>query len=144
MTKDRLRRYRDLLAEKVQLEQQLETIEGVLHNPKIQQLKQTPRASSKGNPTEDLIAKHLELVDLYQDKLTGLAVEQLAIEEEKELISLIENNALSNSGLINPMTSLNPPIMSLTLFSFKCDAISVNPNTYVLADKYIIKGLNKP
>lgn len=94
MTKDRLRRYRDLLAEKVQLEQQLETIEGVLHNPKIQQLKQTPRASSKGNPTEDLIAKHLELVDLYQDKLTGLAVEQLAIEETIERLPIRERNVL--------------------------------------------------
>lgn len=94
MTKDRLRRFRDLLAEKVHLEQQLETIEGVLHNPKIQQLKQTPRASSKGNPTEDLIAKHLELVDLYQDKLTGLAMEQLAIEEAIERLPVRERNVL--------------------------------------------------
>lgn len=94
MTKDRLRRFRDLLAEKVHLEQQLETIEGVLHNPKIQQLKQTPRASSKGNTTEDLIAKHLELVDLYQDKLTGLAMEQLAIENAIERLPIRERNVL--------------------------------------------------
>ena len=94
MTKDRLRRFRDLLTEKVHLEQQLETIEGVLHNPKIQQLKQTPRASSKGNPTEDLIAKHLELVDLYQDKLTGLAMEQLAIENAIERLPIRERNVL--------------------------------------------------
>ena len=94
MTKDRLRRYRDLLAEKVQLEQQLETIEGVLHNPKIQQLKQTPRASSKGNPTEDLIAKHLELMDRYRDKLAELTMEQLAIEEAIERLPNRERNVL--------------------------------------------------
>lgn len=94
MTKERLRRFRDLLAEKVHLEQQLETIEGVLYNPKIQQLKQTPRASSKGNPTEDLIAKHLELVDLYQDKLVGLAMEQLAIENAIERLPIRERNVL--------------------------------------------------
>ena len=94
MTKERLRRYRDLLAEKKQLEQQLETIEGTLHNPKIQQLKQTPRAPSKGNPTEDLIAKHLELLDRYRDKLAELTMEQLAIEEAIERLPIRERNVL--------------------------------------------------
>lgn len=94
MTKERLRRYRDLLAEKKQLEQHLETIEAALYNPKIQQLKQIPRAPSQGNATEDLANKHLELMDRYREKLAELTMEQLAIEEAIERLPNRERNVL--------------------------------------------------
>lgn len=94
MTKERLRRYRDLLHEKQQLEQQLETIEGALYNPKIQHLKQTPRAQSQGNATEDLANKHLELMDRYREKLAELTMEQLAIEEAIERLPFRERKVL--------------------------------------------------
>lgn len=94
MTKERLRRCRDLLKEKKQLEEQLETIEGALNNPKIQQLKQTPRAPAQGNAVEDLIAKHLELLDCYRDKLAELTMEQLAIEEVIERLPTRERKVL--------------------------------------------------
>ena len=94
MTKERLRRYRDLLAEKKQLEQHLETIESALYNPKIQQLKQTPRAPSQGNATEDLANKHLELMDRYREKLAELTMEQLAIEEAIERLPFRERKVL--------------------------------------------------
>lgn len=94
MTKERLRRYRDLEAEKKLLEQQLETIEAALYNPKIQQLKQTPRAPSQGNATEDLANKHLELLDRYRHKLAELTMEQLAIEEAIERLPNRERNVL--------------------------------------------------
>lgn len=94
MTKERLRRYRDLLKEKKQLEKQLETIEAALYNPKIQQLKQTPRAPSQGNATEDLANKHLELLDYYRDKLAELAMEQLAVEEVMERLPARERKVL--------------------------------------------------
>lgn len=94
MTKERLRKFRDLLKEKKQLEEQLETIEATLHNPKIQQLKQTPSAPSQGNHTEDLIAKHLELLDRYRDKLEELTMERLAIEEAIERLPTRERKVL--------------------------------------------------
>ena len=94
MTKERLRRYRDLLLEKKQLDKQLETIEAALFNPKIQQLKQTPRAQSQGNATEDLANKHMELLDYYRNKLAELAMEELAIEESIERLPFRERKVL--------------------------------------------------
>lgn len=84
MTKERLRKYRDLLKEKEQLDQQLETIEAALYHPKIQRMKQTPGAPSPGNATEDLTLKHLELLERYRGKLAELTLEQLAIEDAIE------------------------------------------------------------
>lgn len=81
MTKERLRRFRDLLKEKKQLEKQLEIIENALYNPKTQQFKQTPTAPFQGNATEDLANKHMELLDYYGNKLAELTMEQLAVEE---------------------------------------------------------------
>lgn len=94
MTKERLRRYRDLLLEKKRLEEQLGTIEAALYNPKIQQLKQTPRAPSQGNATEDLANKHLELLDRYREQLAELTMEQLAIEEAIERLPNRERNLI--------------------------------------------------
>lgn len=94
MTKERLRNYRDLLAEKKQLEQQLEAIEAALYNPKIQRLKQTPSAPSPGNATEDLANKHMELLDRYRDKLAELTLEQLAIEDAIERLPNRERNLI--------------------------------------------------
>lgn len=94
MTKERLRRYRDLLAEKKQLDKQLEIIEAALYNPKIPQMKQTPRAQPQGNATEDLANKHLELLDYYRNKLAELAMEELAIEEVMERLPARERKVL--------------------------------------------------
>lgn len=82
MTKERLRNYRALLAEKETLEAQIETVEAALYNPKIPKYKPaTGGQPAEGKAMEDLAAKHMELLDLYQDKMTGLAVELQAIEQ---------------------------------------------------------------
>lgn len=94
MTKERLRRYRDLLAEKKQLDQQLETIEAALYHPKIQKITQTPGAPSPGNAAEDLSIKHLELLERYRGKLAELTLEQLAIEDAIERLPVRERNVL--------------------------------------------------
>lgn len=92
MTKERLRQYRDLLAEKKQLEHQLEAVEAALYHPKIQRLKQTPGAPSPGNAAEDLSIKHLELLERYRGKLAELTLEQLAIEDAIERLPARERN----------------------------------------------------
>lgn len=95
MTKERLRQYRKMLKDKKQMEQHLETIEAALYNPKIQQLKQTPRAQAQGNATEDLANKHLEMLDKYRDKLAELTLEGLTIAEAIESLPARERNVLS-------------------------------------------------
>lgn len=95
MTKERLRQYRKMLKDKKQMEQHLETIEAALYNPKIQQIKDTPRGQSHGNATEDLANKHLEMLDRYRDKLAELTLEGLAIAEAIESLPDREQNVLS-------------------------------------------------
>lgn len=94
MTKERLRNYRTLLKEKEILEQQIETVEATLFNPKIQRIKQTPGVRSVGNAVEDLAAKHMELIDLYQDKLTGIATELIEIERAIDALPPTERNLM--------------------------------------------------
>lgn len=94
MTKERLRNYRTLLREKESLEQQIETVEATLFSPKIQKIKQTPGGRSGGNAMEDLAAKHMELIDLYQDKLTGIATELLEIERAIDALPPTERNLM--------------------------------------------------
>ena len=99
MTKERLRSYRTLAQEKKQLEHQIEAIEAALYRPKIAKYKPSQGKASGGNTTEDLAAKHLELLDLYQDKLAGLAKEQLAIEQALDSLPSKERTLLRHKYL---------------------------------------------
>lgn len=94
MTKERLRGYRAMKREKLQLERQIEEIEATLYNPKVQKIKHTPGATSHGNAMEDLAAKHLELIDLYKDKLEKMSEELLAIEKAIEDLPSTERQLL--------------------------------------------------
>ena len=80
MNKERLRNYQAIKRERLQIEQQLETIEAALYSPKAQRLTGMPSGPRNGNPMEDLAAKHLELQQRYRAKLAELTEEQLAIE----------------------------------------------------------------
>lgn len=82
MTKERLRRYRDIKKEARQLRGQLEEIESRLYSPKGQLLTGMPSAPSPGGGTitEVLIDRHAQLVQMYQAQLAALEEEQLAVE----------------------------------------------------------------
>ena len=95
MTKERLRQYRNMLKDKKQMEQHLETIEAALYNPKIQQVNDMPRSQSHGNAMEDLANKHLELRDRYWEKLAELTLEGIVIAEAIESLPVREQNVLS-------------------------------------------------
>ena len=94
MTKERLRGYRALKREKLQLERQLEDIEGALYHPKTKKIRHTPGSTSPGNAMEDLAAKHLELLDLYNDKLEKMSEELLDIEKAIEDLPSTERQLL--------------------------------------------------
>lgn len=80
MTKDRLRNYQAIKAEREQIRRQLDEIEAALYYPKVQSLTDMPSAPAHGNPQEEMAIRHIELQQLYQAKLEELAAEQLAIE----------------------------------------------------------------
>lgn len=84
MTKERLRNYQRIKDELVQIHRQVEEIEAALLHPKVQKLTGMPSAPSHGNATENMIAKHLELLEWYKYKEAELASEQLAIEQAIE------------------------------------------------------------
>ena len=85
MTKERLRNYQKIKREREQLEHQLAEIETLLYYPKIPQMSDMPRGGSKeANPQEALAVHHIELQQLYKDKIKELAKEQLAIEKAIE------------------------------------------------------------
>lgn len=82
MTKERLRRYREVKKEARQIRGQLEEIESRLYSPKGQLLTGMPSAPSPGGGTvtEVLIDRHAQLVQMYQEQLAQLEEEQLAVE----------------------------------------------------------------
>ena len=82
MTKERLRRYREIKKEARQIRDKLEEIESRLYSPKGQLLTGMPSAPPPGGGTvtEALIDRHAQLVQMYRDQLTVLEEEQLAVE----------------------------------------------------------------
>jgi DNA-directed RNA polymerase specialized sigma24 family protein len=82
MTKERLRRYREIKKEERQIRDKLEEVESRLYSPKGQLLTGMPSAPSPGGGTvtEVLIDRHAQLVQMYQEQLARLDEEQLAVE----------------------------------------------------------------
>ena len=97
MTKERLRRYREIKKEARQIRDKLEEIESRLYSPRGQLLTGMPSAPSPGGSAvrETLIDRHAQLVEMYQEHLARLDEEQLAVE--------------------NAITSLEDPVARLLL-----------------------------
>ena len=81
MTKERLRRYRDLKKEKAQIEGILQRMEPGLYGPKIPQLTGMPSGQPNGSPIEGPAIRHVELEARYRALLAELDTEILAVEE---------------------------------------------------------------
>lgn len=95
MTKERLRKYRDLRQELAQIEQKIETMESALYSPKIQRITGMPSApAGGGNAKEELMAEHMELLEYYRAKKSCLRAEQLAIEQAIESLEYRERTVL--------------------------------------------------
>lgn len=94
MTKERLRKYRDLSKELEQIAEKVETLESALCSPKIQRITGMPSAPSGNNSKEDLTIKHMELLEYYQEKKASLKGEQLAIEKAIESLDYRDRTVL--------------------------------------------------
>lgn len=92
MTKERLRRYLKIRAEKKQIENMLLNLEVRLYSPKSQQLTGMPAASSKqgGSEQERLADKVIDLRRKYLEVQAALIEEQLAIEVAIESLEPIQ------------------------------------------------------
>jgi DNA repair exonuclease SbcCD ATPase subunit len=81
MEKSDFASYRMLVKEVKQLKEQLEALEASLYSPKGQRFTTTPRATNgTGNTMDAAVERHLELMQLYEDKLAEKESRQLSIE----------------------------------------------------------------
>ena len=76
-----MRNYASLKEEREQLRRQLDELEATLYYPKIQRLNDMPSSPSKENTLELMVARHIELQERYEAKITEMTKEMLLIEE---------------------------------------------------------------
>lgn len=76
-----LKNYRALLFEARRIKAQLSTLEGSIYSPTGQRYSHTPCSSSGRNHSmDDSVARHLELVEKYEETLAELEGQTLIIE----------------------------------------------------------------
>lgn len=78
--KRRLKSYTSLARERKQIEEQLARVEAAMTAPKAQVLDGMPKGSGGEDYMTRLVAKHIELGEKYQEKLSNLADAMLDIE----------------------------------------------------------------
>ena len=76
-----MKSYANLKEECEQLRRQLDELEATLYYPKIQRLNDMPSSPSKENTLELMVARHIELQERYEAKITEMTKEMLLIEE---------------------------------------------------------------
>lgn len=85
MTKDELKkqlhRYRELEAERKQIEKELERVADLMNGPRGANLDGMPKAPGIGDPVLGVVSQHLALEERYRLQLQKLAAAQSAIED---------------------------------------------------------------
>ena len=77
-----LKNYRALLFEVRRIKAQLSALEGSIYSPTGQRYSHTPRSTSgRGHSMDDSVARHLELVEKYEETLAELEAQTLVIEQ---------------------------------------------------------------
>lgn len=95
MTKSDLMQYRAIRREAVQLREQIERLEAVMTAPPVQQFTGMPSGGAReGSRTDELVARHDELLTLYRDKLRLLTDAQLAVERAIDVLDPIERRLM--------------------------------------------------
>lgn len=94
MTKEQLREYQAIKHEAEQLQAMIEELEAPLYGPKTQQLTGMPHAPARGNATENMADKHLELLERYRAKLRALTTARLLIEDAIEQLESTDRRLL--------------------------------------------------
>ena len=94
MTKEQLREYQNIKREAEQLQTMIEELEAPLYSPKSQQLTGMPHAPARGNASENMADKHLELLDRYRAKLRELNTARLLIEDAIDCLESVDRRLL--------------------------------------------------
>jgi DNA-directed RNA polymerase specialized sigma24 family protein len=79
--KKRLHRYRDLEAERQQIEQELDRVRDAMTGPRGANLDGMPKAPGVGDPVLGVVSQHLALEERYRLQLEKLAAAQATIED---------------------------------------------------------------
>ena len=91
MTKETLRNYKHLKNEIRQLEETVQELEVSMTSPRSPQMDAMPRACPDGaGPTERPAIQHLQLIELYNEKLAVLRSEQMRIEKAIDKLEPVE------------------------------------------------------
>lgn len=81
MEKSDFKNYRALLLEVQQLKEQLRVLESSIYSPAGQRFSSTPHGPGDYRSTMDsVVARHVHLVELYEEELAEKEAQQLAIE----------------------------------------------------------------
>ena len=88
--KKRLNSYRELQAERQQLQEELEHLELLMRSPGGPNLDGMPKSPGSGNPIERMVIKHLTLLDRYKAQIARMVNEQTAIEDMIEALDPTE------------------------------------------------------
>lgn len=98
MTKDdlkrQLHRYRDLEAERRQIELEIKKMEEFLGTPTGTKWDGMPRASGVGDPVLSVVSQHLALQERYRRQLEKLTAAQAAIEDLIEGLEPLERKLM--------------------------------------------------
>lgn len=87
MTKERLKAYRSIKLERDRLITMIEELEAQMQSPRSQRLDGMPRGgSAPSNPVENLVVKHVELIERYQQKVAELTEAAGEIENAIEVL----------------------------------------------------------
>lgn len=87
MTKDELKAYRDIKLERDKLLTMIEELEAEMQCPRSQRLDGMPRGgSAPSNPVENLVVKHTDLIERYQQKVAALTEAVREIENAIEIL----------------------------------------------------------
>lgn len=88
MTKERLKAYRSIKLERDRLITMIEELEAQMQSPRSQRLDGMPRGgSAPSNPVENLVVKHTELIERYQQKVAELTEAVGEIENAIEVLA---------------------------------------------------------
>lgn len=87
MTKERLRKYRDIKLERDKLAAMIDEVEAVLYGPRAPKLDGLPHGgSAPGSVVEEAAVKHAELLEKYRRKVEELTAALALIENAIEVL----------------------------------------------------------
>lgn len=88
--KRQLNSYRDLKAEHLQIQEELQELEATMYAPASPKWDRLPRGPGIGNPVENKAMKHMSLEQRYREQLEKLTAAQAEVETMIEGLDSVE------------------------------------------------------